>query len=60
MPGLVTLKDRYDEISVDLSSAESGATITYVASDPALVQAIHDWFQAQTTDHGDHAEHGTS
>jgi len=60
MPGLVTLKDRYDEIAVDLSSTESGATITYVASDPALVQAIHDWFQAQTTDHGDHAEHGTS
>jgi hypothetical protein len=60
MPGLTTLKDRYDEIAVDLSSSESGATITYDAGDPALVQAIHDWFQAQTSDHGDHAEHGAS
>ena len=60
MPGLATLKDRYDEIAVDFSSTESGATITYVANDPALVQAIHDWFQAQASDHGDHAEHSTS
>ena len=60
MPGLATLKDRYDEIAVDLSSTESGATITYVATDPALVQAIHDWFQAQSSDHGDHAEHGST
>lgn len=55
MPGLSTLKNRYDEIAVDLSSTESGATITYVAKDPVVVQAIHDWFQAQTSDHGDHA-----
>lgn len=60
MPGLAILKERYDEVAVDFSSAESGATITYVANDPALVQAIHDWFQAQASDHGDHAEHGTS
>jgi len=60
MPGLATLKDRYDEIAVDLSSSESGATITYDVGDPVLVEAIHDWFQAQTSDHGDHAEHSTS
>ena len=60
MPGLTTLKDRYDEIAVDLNSTESGAAITYGAEDPALVQAIHDWFKAQTSDHGGHAEHGTS
>lgn len=60
MPGLAILKDRHDEVAVDLSSTESGATITYVAADPALVQAIHDWFQAQTRDHGDHAEHGST
>lgn len=60
MPGLETLKNRYDEITVALSSTDSGATITYIASDPALIQAIHDWFQAQTSDHGSHAEHGSS
>lgn len=54
MPGLATLQARYDEIVVALSSTESGATITYAASDPVLVQAIHDWFRAQTRDHGDH------
>ena len=60
MPGLETLKNRYDEITVALSSTEPGATITYIASDPALIQAVHDWFQAQTSDHGSHAEHGSS
>jgi hypothetical protein len=58
MPGLATLQSRYAEVSVDLSTTDTGATITYVASDPVLVTAIHDWFQAQTTDHGAHAEHG--
>ena len=60
MPGLATLKDRYEEIGVELSSTESGATITYVATDAVLVEAIHDWFKAQTNDHGDDAEHSSS
>lgn len=57
MPGLATLKARYDEIVVDVATTETGATITYTTSEPELVAAIHDWFQAQNNDHGDHAEH---
>lgn len=57
MPGLAILKDRFDEIDVQLVVGETGSTLTYTASEPELIQAIHDWFTAQTTDHGDHAEH---
>ncbi len=57
MPGLAALKDRYDEIDVQLLVGNIGATLTYTTSEPELVQAIHDWFEAQTSDHGGHAEH---
>lgn len=57
MPGLATLKTGYADIEVTLSSTDTGATITYETADPALITAIHDWFQAQASDHGSHAEH---
>ncbi len=60
MPGLATLQARFSEIAVELELSETGASISYVAVDPALVTAIHDGFQAQTSDHGKHAEHGSS
>ena len=34
-----------------------GARITYRATDPALISALHDWFDAQLMDHGANA-HG--
>jgi hypothetical protein len=33
-----------------------GAELRYTTSDPVLVVALHDWFKAQTVDHGRHAE----
>jgi len=57
MPGLATLKERFADISVDLVETEIGATITYGSDDAVVVEAIHDWFAAQSSDHGDHAEH---
>lgn len=60
MPGLAVLKDRYADIEVTLTSTETGSTITYEATDPAVISAIHDWFKAQSSDHGDHAEHHQS
>ena len=57
MPGLATLKERFADIRVELTDTDSGARITYDTDDPAVVAAIHDWFAAQTSDHGDHAEH---
>ena len=58
MPGLATLKDRYDEIEIDLTQTAVGATLQYGTQDEDLVAAIHDWFSAQTSDHGSHAEAG--
>ena len=60
MPGLAILKERHGDISVELADTDTGATITYTSSDPDVVAAIHDWFAAQTSDHGKHAEHGSS
>lgn len=57
MPGLSTLQARYGDIEVGLSNTDAGASIIYTADDPDVVAAIHDWFAAQTNDHGDHAEH---
>lgn len=60
MPGLVTLKERFDAIDVELTETDTGATITYRTDDDDVVQAIHDWFAAQSSDHGNHAEHAAS
>ena len=57
MPGLATLKERFADVSVDLVETDIGATITYGSDDAVVVEAIHDWFAAQSSDHGDHAEH---
>ena len=32
-----------------------GAEISFASSDPAALQALHDWFAAQLHDHGAHA-----
>ncbi|MFG1942654.1 hypothetical protein [Nonomuraea sp. NPDC048826] len=58
MPGLRALEAGHDRIDIRYAEAPAGARITYTASDPALVEALHAWFDAQVTDHGQHAEHG--
>lgn len=57
MPGLAELKTGFDQIDVVLLETATGAAITYTSQDPAMVSAIHLWFEAQTSDHGSHAEH---
>ncbi len=57
MPGIATLRRGFDRIDVRYSAMRSGARITYRAVDPALVAALHDWFEAQLMDHGTNA-HG--
>jgi hypothetical protein len=54
MSGLSTLKERFDEISVELIETDAGATIRYETNDAEAVQAIHDWFAAQSIDHDEH------
>ncbi|MPY40827.1 aspartate carbamoyltransferase [Streptomyces phyllanthi] len=58
MPGLAELRDGYDRIKVRYEDRADGATLTYTTQDSALVDALHDWFEAQLGDHGAHAESG--
>lgn len=59
MPGLAALKAGFVQIDVELLDTADGAAITYTTQDPELVSAIHLWFEAQTSDHGNHAEHNS-
>ena len=53
MPGLAELRSaRPDDLSVSYGRIENGAQIIYTAATPALVEAIHRWFDAQVSDHG--------
>lgn len=55
MPGLHALMMGYERLSISYREIERGGEITYASSDPALVEAIHLWFDAQLSDHGAHA-----
>jgi hypothetical protein len=58
MPGLATLSRRAAEVRVTYAPRPEGAELRYRSTDPALVAALHDWFDAQVMDHGAHAESG--
>ena len=45
----------HERLAIEYREIELGARIVYRAEEPALVSAIHDWFDAQLRDHGDHA-----
>ena len=55
MAGLHALVVGYEGVKVEYREVERGAEITYVSDDPVLVEAIHEWFEAQLRDHGRHA-----
>ena len=57
MPGLSTLRERFADFDIELIDTDEGATIVYSTQDDDLVDAIHLWFAAQSSDHGNHAEH---
>jgi hypothetical protein len=56
MPGLAELEAGADAIAIALEEVTDGARITYATDDPALVDALHRWADAQKTDHGEHAQ----
>jgi hypothetical protein len=56
MPGLSELEAGADDITVTLADLPDGATLTFTTEDPALVDALHRWGEAQVSDHGQHAE----
>jgi hypothetical protein len=57
MPGLASLKAGYASIHVTYADIPAGGEISYRTSDSELVEALHTWGEAQTSDHGSHAEH---
>ena len=56
MPGLAVLrKARQGEINIIYTELPDGAQIIYSSDKPALILAIHQWFDAQLSDHARHA-----
>ncbi|MGE5097087.1 MAG: aspartate carbamoyltransferase [Betaproteobacteria bacterium] len=54
MPGLATLAKAHDRLRVAYRELPAGASITYASADPAVVEAVHQWFAAQRSDHAAH------
>lgn len=59
MPGLSALKAaKPGAIAIVYRNVTSGAELTYKTADAGLVSALHTWFDAQVSDHGDDAMAG--
>ena len=58
MPGLAVLESGVGSLTVSYRDVPAGGEITFESIDPAVVQALHDWFAAQLFDHGEHATVG--
>lgn len=59
MPGLAELRRALPgQIQIDYEELADGAQITYVSAQPILVRALHQWFDAQLSDHARHAVPG--
>ncbi|MDD5580551.1 MAG: aspartate carbamoyltransferase [Methylobacter sp.] len=53
MPGLVQLKlAKIDDIKFEYEELPDGAQIHYSTEYPQFVQALHEWFDGQISDHG--------
>ncbi len=52
MPGLTALAAGSAKLRVAFEELPDGGRIRYVTQDPALVAAVHLWFEAQVHDHG--------
>jgi hypothetical protein len=59
MPGLAQLKAaKPGKITVSYHELERGAELRYQTTDAKLISALHDWFDAQLSDHGNDAMPG--
>ncbi|WP_034292201.1 hypothetical protein [Herbaspirillum sp. RV1423] len=64
MPGLADLNAaKPGQIAIDYKDIKGGGQLTYRSADAILVAALHQWFDAQLSDHGKdamagHAGHG--
>ena len=55
MPGLATLRNSYEQVTVTFSTLSDGAQIVYTTDQADVLAALHAWFDAQLSDHGSHA-----
>lgn len=55
MPGLSELKGADQHLVVTYVDLPDGGQLTYIADTPEILDALHRWFEAQLSDHGDHA-----
>jgi hypothetical protein len=66
MPGLADLKAaKSGQVAIEYRDVNGGAELTYRTADAKLVAALHEWFDAQLSDHGadamaghQHHQHG--
>lgn len=58
MPGIQALSRGYTRIRMTYKNVQAGARITFSTTDPAMINALHAWFDAQVGDHGRHARPG--
>jgi hypothetical protein len=58
MPGLASLRNAGNNLAVEVENRSDGARLTFRTTDPDVRDALHDWFDAQVTDHGRHASAG--
>lgn len=53
MPGLADLKAAQPgQVAIDYREIDTGAELTYRTADAKLAAALHQWFDAQLSDHG--------
>jgi hypothetical protein len=53
MPGMAEMKAaKPDELAVSYHELDDGAELDYVSRSPAIIAAVHRWFDAQLADHG--------
>lgn len=55
MPGLKRLATHSGGLDVVYADVPRGGEIRFTSADPALITALHEWFDAQLADHGSHA-----
>jgi len=61
MPGLEELrKAKLNQVNVVYKDLPNGAKIIYSTDEASLITAIHQWFEAQLSDHSRHAISGHS
>jgi len=58
MPGVQDLQAGFKNIHFNYRELTNGAEIAYVSTDPKLIAAIHQYFDAQLSDHARHAISG--